>query len=111
MRDYLFYPFALTKPMQRFGKWATSHWGKHFGRVLPAAVANLLVFAVVGIWHGPQAHYLAWGLYNGLVIALADLLEPAFKSSTRRCTFLPKAAAGTFFASCDLYHRQHRLVL
>ena len=62
MRDYLFYPFALTKPMQRFGKWATSHWGKHFGRVLPAAVANLLVFAVVGIWHGPQAHYLAWGL-------------------------------------------------
>lgn len=23
MRDYLFYPFALTKPMQRFGKWAT----------------------------------------------------------------------------------------
>ena len=34
---------------------------------------------MVGIWHGPQAHYLAWGLYNGLVIALADLLEPAFK--------------------------------
>ena len=79
MRDYLFYPFALTKPMQRFGKWATGHWGKHFGRVLPAAVANLLVFAVVGIWHGPQAHYLVWGLYNGMVIALADLLEPAFK--------------------------------
>ena len=79
MRDYLFYPFALTKPMQRLGKWATGHWGKHFGRVLPAAVANLLVFAVVGIWHGPQAHYLVWGLYNGMVIALADLLEPAFK--------------------------------
>lgn len=79
MRDYLFYPFALTKPMQSFGKWATKHGGKHFGRVLPAAVANLLVFAVVGIWHGPQAHYLVWGLYNGAVIALADLLEPAFK--------------------------------
>ena len=79
MRDYLFYPFALTKPMQRFGKWANRHWGKHFGRVLPAAIANLLVFAVVGIWHGPQAHYLVWGLYNGLVIALSDLLEPAFK--------------------------------
>ena len=42
MRDYLFYPFALTRLMQRFGKWATSHWGKHFGRVLPAAVATCL---------------------------------------------------------------------
>ena len=79
MRDYLFYPFALTKPMQRFGKWLTKHCGKHYGRVLPAAVANLLVFAVVGIWHGPEAHYLVWGLYNGTVIALSDLLEPAFK--------------------------------
>lgn len=79
MRDYLFYPFALTKPMQRFGKWATKHGGKHLGRVLPAAVANLLVFAVVGIWHGPEIHYLVWGLYNGAVIALSDLLEPAFK--------------------------------
>lgn len=80
MRDYLFYPFALTKPMQRFGKWAAKHGGKHLGRVLPAAVANLLVFAVVGIWHGPEIHYLVWGLYNGAVIALSDLLEPAFKA-------------------------------
>ena len=112
MRDYLFYPFALTKPMQRFGKWATSHWGKHFGRVLPAAVANLLVFAVVGIWHGPQAHYLAWGLYNGLVIALADLLEPAFKKAQHGAAHsYRKPRLARFSHLSDLYHRQHRLVL
>ena len=93
MRDYLFYPFALTKPMQAFGKWATKHGGKHFGRVLPAAVANLLVFAVVGIWHGPQAHYLVWGLYNGAVIALADLLEPAFKK-INTCLHVPTESKG-----------------
>ena len=90
MRDYLFYPFALTKPMQRFGKWATSHWGKHFGRVLPAAVANLLVFAVVGIWHGPQAHYLAWVCITVLSLRWLTCWSPRSKSSTRRCTFLPK---------------------
>ena len=46
MRDYLFYPFALLKPMQNFGKWCTKHMGKngkHFGRVLPAGIANLVV--------------------------------------------------------------------
>jgi D-alanyl-lipoteichoic acid acyltransferase DltB (MBOAT superfamily) len=42
-------------------------------------VANLLVFLIVGLWHGAEPHYVAWGLYNGVVIALADLLAPAFR--------------------------------
>ena len=76
MRDYVFYPFALLKPMQKFGKWCTKHLGKHAGRVLPACIANILVFFIVGIWHGAQLHYVLWGLYNGLVIALSDLTAP-----------------------------------
>lgn len=87
MRDYLFYPFALLKPMQRFGKWCTAHMGKygrHLGRVLPAGIANLVVFLVVGIWHGPELHYVLWGLYNGVVIALSDLTEPFWKGLAER---------------------------
>lgn len=79
MRDYVFYPFALLKPMQNFGKWCSKHLGKHFGRVLPAGIANLLVFLIVGVWHGAQMHYVVWGLYNGIVIALSDILQPAFQ--------------------------------
>lgn len=79
MRDYLFYPFALIKPMQNFGKWCQKHFGRHFGRVLPAGIANILVFFVVGIWHGAQLHYIFWGLYNGIVIALSDLTSPFWK--------------------------------
>jgi D-alanyl-lipoteichoic acid acyltransferase DltB (MBOAT superfamily) len=78
MRDYVFYPFALLKPMQNFGKWCSKHLGKHFGRVLPAGIANILVFFLVGIWHGAYMHYVWWGLYNGIVIALSDILSPAF---------------------------------
>ncbi len=78
MRDYVFYPFALLKPMQNFGKWCSKHFGKHFGRVLPAGIANILVFFLVGIWHGADMHYVWWGLYNGIVIALSDILEPSF---------------------------------
>jgi len=78
MRDYLFYPFALTKPMKNFGKWANKKLGKHLGRVLPAAIGNLVVFFVVGIWHGAQWNYVLWGLYNGVVIALSDILVPVY---------------------------------
>lgn len=80
MKDYLFYPFAFTKSMQKFGKWGTKRFGNKVGRVLPACVGNVLVFTVVGLWHGAQWHYVLWGLYNGLVIAFSDILNPLFNS-------------------------------
>ena len=78
MRDYVFYPFALTKPMQKVGKWGIIHLGKNIGRVLPACIGNILVFFIVGIWHGAQLHFVLWGLYNGLLIALAELFGTFF---------------------------------
>ena len=78
MRDYVFYPFALTKPMKKLGKWANKRLGKHLGRVLPAAIGNILVFFVVGLWHGAEWHYIIWGLYNGFVIAVSDIFAPLF---------------------------------
>lgn len=79
MRDYVFYPFALTKGIQKISKWCGEKLGKHFAKSIPACLANILVFTLVGIWHGPELHFLIWGLYNALIIALSDLLEPAFK--------------------------------
>lgn len=79
MRDYIFYPLALTKGMQNLSKVCTSRIGKHFGRTIPACIANIVVFMLVGLWHGPELHFFIWGLYNGLVIALSDLLKPVFE--------------------------------
>ncbi len=84
MRDYVFYPFALLKPVQKFGKRTAKRFGKHLGVVLPASIANILVFFLVGIWHGPELHYILWGLYNGIVIALADICGPVFRSWNER---------------------------
>ncbi|MBQ9043021.1 MAG: MBOAT family protein [Eggerthellaceae bacterium] len=78
MRDYVFYPFALLPGVQKWGKWLTAHCGKHIGRTLPACVANILVFFLVGLWHGAESHFILWGLYNGLVIAASDMLAPVW---------------------------------
>ena len=78
MRDYVFYPFALTKPIKNLGKWSNKKFGKHIGRVLPAALGNVLVFFLVGLWHGAQWNYILWGLYNGIVIAVSDFLGPVY---------------------------------
>lgn len=78
MRDYIFYPLALTKPMQSLGKNCGKKFGKHLGWSMPAGIANIVVFCVVGLWHGAELHFIMWGLYNGIVIALSDILSPVF---------------------------------
>lgn len=98
MRDYVFYPFALTKPMKNMGKWANKKLGKHLGRVLPAAVGNLLVFFIVGIWHGSQWHYIIWGLYNGFVIAASDILAPLFEKGIKTFHINKKSKGYHIFA-------------
>ena len=78
MRDYVFYPFTFHRNTKKLRKWLVPHVGRHLGAAIPAALGNLIVFFLVGLWHGAEAHYIAWGLYNGIVIALADLLLPVF---------------------------------
>ena len=78
MRTYVFYPLAMRPLMMRLNKWGVAHLGKTVGRTLSACIANIVVFLLVGLWHGAQAHYLLWGLYNGVVIALSDLMRPLF---------------------------------
>ena len=79
MRDYVFYPFALTRPMNRLARAAKARWGQDVGRALPAALGNILVFLLVGVWHGATSNYIFWGLYNGVILAFSALAEPAYK--------------------------------
>lgn len=78
MRDYIFYPLTLTKTMQKFGKRIGKKLGKKMGVVIPVCFANIIVFLVVGLWHGAQWHYIFWGLYNGIIVSLGDLFSPIF---------------------------------
>ena len=78
MRDYVFYPFAMLKGMRKLQDSVSQKWGKHLGRALVGGISNIIVFLLVGIWHGCSLHYVLWGLYNGVIIALSDLAKPLF---------------------------------
>ena len=78
MKDYVFYPFSLTKSMRKLGKFTKKHCGKFMGRTLPVAIGNILVFFLVGVWHGANWNYIVWGLFYGILIAISSLLKPCF---------------------------------
>ena len=91
MRDYVFYPIALCKPVTKLAACFKKKMPT-FSRALPAVLGNLIVFILVGLWHGVSFHYFLWGLYNGIIIALSVLFEPVNKSLNKRFSFTTSKA-------------------
>lgn len=79
MRDYVFYPMTLSGWMKKLGKKTKKIFGKKLGRNIPICLSNLIVFFLVGVWHGPTWGNIGWGLYNGLIIAFSGLMDDRYK--------------------------------
>ena len=84
MKNYVFYPIALSRTANRgtkaikAGRFGKTRAGAHIANVLPGTVASLIVFLIVGIWHGAGARFILYGLWNGGIIMLSILLKPVF---------------------------------
>lgn len=85
MKDYIFYPLSLSNNMHRFSKWAKKHFGNHIGKTLPICFVNILIFFIVGVWHGAAWKYVIYGLYNGFIIAFSNLAEPLYEKGLKIC--------------------------
>ena len=88
-RSYLLYPLTTCRAGIALGKIASKAFGKKTGRTLPSALATLLVFLLIGIWHTANWNAVVYGAYFGLVMGVSMLLKPLWK--TLRATLsLPK---------------------
>ena len=83
-RDYIFYPIAMSKFFGRVGTDLRKKLGNHVGQLFPIIVAQFATFITIGIWHGAQFKYVAFGLYNGTIIVLGLLLEPIFAAWAKK---------------------------
>ena len=79
MKDYVFYPLSLSKGMNKLGKWGKNIFGKKIGRRLPICLANIVVFFLVGVWHGAAWKYIIYGLYNGIILAFSGLMVDRYR--------------------------------
>lgn len=79
MKDYLFYPLALSKPIIKLGKFTRNHINGKLGQIIPVSIVTFIVYFVLGIWHGSGFNYIAFGIWNALIITTSLLLEPLYK--------------------------------
>lgn len=78
MKDYLFYPLALSGPMNRLGKRLRARFGSRVGKLAAPCLSTVVVFLMVGLWQGPGLSNIAYGLWNGGLMSLAMIFGPAF---------------------------------
>ncbi len=102
-KNYLFYPLAMSNAFLsvskgiKKSKFGSSAVGAHIAKVLPTSFASFIVFFMVGVWHGANWKYVAFGVYNGGIIMLAVLLKPVFESVLRKLHINPACAPYTVF--------------
>ena len=84
MKDHLFYPLALSKPLNRLGKKLRAAVGPRLGKLAVPCVSTLVVFLMVGVWQGPGLGNIAYGLWNGGLMSLAMVAAPAAARARER---------------------------
>ncbi|MCQ2426978.1 MAG: hypothetical protein MJ137_01065 [Clostridia bacterium] len=78
LKDYVFYPMALSKRFARFSKFLKKKFGKFIAKTVPVSILSLILFTLVGIWHGANWGEILFGVFNGVIIMISTLCEPLF---------------------------------
>lgn len=77
-RDYVFFPFSVSRVSLKLNKKARDLMGNEAGRIVAASMPILVVWMLTGIWHGPEWKYVAWGLFHGVLIICSTVFTPHF---------------------------------
>lgn len=84
MREYVFYPIMLCKPIASLSKKMRKKYGTYAGKLVPSVAAPFTVFFLIGIWHNVTSQYVVNGLYNAILISGSVAMEPVFKKITEK---------------------------
>lgn len=83
-RDYIFYPLSLSKAFANLGKHARKIFGTNAGKKIPPFLAMFTVFLFIGFWHGAEWRFILYGVFNGIFITLAILLDDKYELMKKR---------------------------
>ena len=82
LRDYVFYPIEHSLPFKKLRRFCKNRFGKGYEKKfnLPANLALLISWFLIGLWHGGGWNYIfGVGLYMWAVIVLGEVLSPLFE--------------------------------
>lgn len=97
MREYVFYPVMLSRPVSAVSKLFRKRFGSYAGKIVPSVAAPLVVFFLMGIWHDIAWNYVINGLYNALLIAGSVAFAPLFRKIQEKLHIDPEKPSFRLF--------------
>lgn len=84
-KDYLMYPLQKSKNVQAVGKWTKKRLGKKFGKKVPFYISMVVLWIIIGIWHGGTGYYfIASAGIPCIYLIFSDFLQPVFRLLTEK---------------------------
>lgn len=71
-------PAVAVQAVRASGQVGAEAHRRAAGKIFATSLATFVVYLIIGIWHGANFRYLAFGLWNGTLITASLLLERRF---------------------------------
>lgn len=78
-RDYVFYPFSISRPLRALTKVTKKRVGMVAAKRVAVYLSTIIVWVATGIWHGAAWHFVAWGLVNGVILLITGEMKPLYE--------------------------------
>lgn len=75
MREYVFYPMSLSRSFANINKRSRKKFGPKYGKIFTLLISTIVVYLLIGAWHGARSISLLFGLFYGIVISISLVLE------------------------------------
>ena len=83
-RDYLFYPVLRSNFCMQLMRRLNKQRRKKLARILPTAIALMVVWCTTGLWHGAAWTYVAWGTLHGVYQIVGNIIQPYRKQWAKK---------------------------
>ena len=95
-KNYVFYPLLRSNSLSALRKkFRKTH--PYLSNTLPNAFALVVVWFLIGLWHGADWSYVLYGFFHGSFIILAVFLSPLYAWFGKRFPNLERNAIYNFF--------------
>lgn len=84
LKDYIFYPLSLAKPVKKLAKKVKGVWGIGISKFVAPIIALFFVWLSNGIWHGAGWTYLFYGMYYFVLIFIENITEAPIEKFIER---------------------------
>ena len=85
LKDYVLYPILKSKAFKKMGKTLEEKLGKNAGRMIPVYIADLILWILIGAWHGAGFNYVfGVGILQFVYIFIGEITENIRKKTKEK---------------------------